>query len=283
MKDTTKTLCDLPLITDNDKKFLRKYVYLKIEDGLYKMNLINEKSINQKDLKTLYITKSYPTDQVMDTFVELFNIRDNIYGKNKNFFHGATAASCLSRTQREHCINEEIIESILVLIPFPPGKNLFDYDQVFIPLHDSFPIEHWTLGVIDIKNKKIYHYNSAPHEENDREHLLTLSLYVKTVLNTMSNQSLKDVMKVDTWPTISSDINIDHGPIPEQDMTHPDCLLFVVLFMEALAYNHNFNHISQDLIINEMLRSRTTNLILAYDSKYWHKVIVEDIGTYQYT
>ena len=42
MKDTTKTLCDLPLITDNDKKFLRKYVYLKIEDGQYQMNLIND-------------------------------------------------------------------------------------------------------------------------------------------------------------------------------------------------------------------------------------------------
>ena len=118
MEDTNKTILDLPNVTTSDKRFLHKNVFIIIDDGDYVINNINEKKIIQKDLKTIFITKSSPNDSCLDCFADLFNIRDKIFGQNKNYFHDSLASSCLSKTMRNHCITEQRIEQILILMSY---------------------------------------------------------------------------------------------------------------------------------------------------------------------
>ena len=284
MNDTRKSIMDLPVWGSNtsDKRFLYRNVFLDKKGYNYQINSINDKTINQQDLKSLYREKSYPKDTCLDCFTELFNIRDQLFSNNKNYFHNSIAANCLSPTMRDQSISNESITQITPLMMYPINKNILNYNKIFIPLHNKYPIEHWSLGVIDIENQKIYHFNSVPHPENDTIHLNNIFLYLQNQLSELADKKKDLRFQIDTWDRISSSNNSTYFPIPEQDNTNPDCLIFVILFMEALAYNKDFSHISQEAILSLNLRKNLTKLIISYDSKYWYDIICHHIGKLYY-
>eukprot|EP00916_Digyalum_oweni_P004945 GHVL01008852.1.p1 GENE.GHVL01008852.1~~GHVL01008852.1.p1 ORF type:complete len:356 (+),score=43.32 GHVL01008852.1:22-1089(+) len=117
--------------------------------------------------------------------------------------------------------------------------NIFSYDYVLVPLHESK--NHWTLAVINTKNKTIDYYNSLPNLGFD-EIFVRLSKYLK---DESTDKCINDFQSV-TW---------GYNPVkdcPRQPNCH-DCGLFVLMNCEAISRGKS---VTKEVIPNLMPKRR---------------------------
>ncbi|KAL0078941.1 hypothetical protein J3Q64DRAFT_1809071 [Phycomyces blakesleeanus] len=109
--------------------------------------------------------------------------------------------------------------------------DIFSKDLVFAPINQSL---HWTLGVIDIKNKKVYVYDSlgGAHQRG-----------LKLLLDYVEQEHLdkkKDTLDMSEW-TSSAPKDIPH----QENMS--DCGVFTCTFAERLSRNHEMDFSQKDM------------------------------------
>jgi len=107
-------------------------------------------------------------------------------------------------------------------------KNLFDYDMVLIPIHES---QHWTLATIDMKNKCICNYDSL---HGMKSHYLTiLHDYLK---RESSAKGIKDIQ----W-------QLQYVTNSPQQKNGSDCGVFTCITAEHLTRKASLSFSQEDM------------------------------------
>ncbi|VWU51740.1 sentrin-specific protease 1, putative, partial [Hepatocystis sp. ex Piliocolobus tephrosceles] len=114
--------------------------------------------------------------------------------------------------------------------------DIFTYDLILIPLHIGG--NHWTLGAIDMKNKKIKLYDSL--NKQNKNFFYHISQYV--VDEMMDKKNIK--MTLDDWQ-YDKEGKSEQG-IPQQHNGY-DCGVFTCMFAKCLSFNREFDFNQQDI------------------------------------
>ena len=72
-----------------------------------------------------------------------------------------------------------------------PGNTVLDCDLLFVPIHEGI---HWTLVVVDFKNKEFRYYDSM--HGNGGRHMEKVALFIEAESQHRAGQMLK----VSDWP-----------------------------------------------------------------------------------
>lgn len=153
------------------------------------------------------------------------------------WFWGQTFYGKLASIETTHEYNYEGVQRWTRLDLFPHGI-LYQYEQIFVPI--NIGSYHWSLAVIDIKNKQIRHYDSLKHTRYQGEDnvLENLRQWVIDEYET-KHQVIEDK---NNWTFLKSrDIN------PPQQTNGIDCGVFAMVYADYLAERRVLNFSQNDI------------------------------------
>ncbi|CRG96975.1 sentrin-specific protease 1, putative [Plasmodium gallinaceum] len=114
--------------------------------------------------------------------------------------------------------------------------DIFSFDLILIPLHIGG--NHWTLGAINIKDKKIKLYDSLnmPNKK--------FFEYIRRYIIDEAKDKKKIDIDISTWK-YNKDGNSEMG-IPYQENGY-DCGVFTCMFAKCLSFNREFDFTQNDI------------------------------------
>ena len=210
-------------------------------------------------IERLFTPKKWIHDGIINRFMYYLNEKQEIHNKKVKVFY--------QNTFMYHSLitKDYNIEEWKSKLPF---STFYDYDLIIIPVYKR--PAHWTLGVIDIEEKTILHYNTMDDIEFDRQAVIYLKKYIELEHRDIA----KGYNEIEWTVMLTSDQR--ENAVPKQITALGDCGIFIILFAEMIGNKKRIRGITQDYILSHQLRKKMAMLLLSFNYRKVVKQVVLD-------
>ncbi|KAI8328623.1 hypothetical protein BC941DRAFT_444516 [Chlamydoabsidia padenii] len=208
----------VPELTDDENKLVDS-ILQKPQSGI--VSQFKTAIVEFKDIYKLY-PETWLNDEIINFYMVLLMDRTN----NK------------SSLPTIHCFNTFFCSTLRdqgydKVKRWTKKVDIFSKDLLLVPINRSY---HWTLGVVDLKNKQVAVYDSL----NGKHHTPTINLLLK-YLELEHLDKKKSPLDTSDWKGYMP------SSIPQQ-RNSSDCGVFACTFAERLARNHQFDFSQDDMV-----------------------------------
>jgi hypothetical protein len=217
-----------------------------------------------KSIDDLCFNNAWMTSELINCSMILLNIKAMINKTdNKYYFHSTYRYNFVMNPG--YYDKDTIATSNKRGFKYPNDRNFFSYDKIFLPVNQGET--HWTLVVIDVPNKIMFHYNSWIDEKLDPKVMTKMQSYIQYEYN----QCQKLLDDEDTWGTVMT--NENETEVPQQDKTRGDCGLFVISYAETISQLKDISESNQQVIDDSNLRRKLSYLYLSVTKAFVNNLI----------